>query len=231
MAQSVSLRSRPLRISSAGSPEPTHFLPGKPLELATGKLLIQQRSVCFDVENRPLAYWFDDRTSAEITAIGWLWSDENVVRTLMLLPDGYFLADDGVMMPAGMAYTIFRNVLCEADLVFGHNIRRHDLPLFQAGLLRQQLPPLPSILTTDTCKDIPKRKEMSASLENLAALYKLPGKKLVMAQAEWEDANRLTDTGIALSRKRVAEDVLLQDRLRNKLAELKILRPPRVWKP
>jgi hypothetical protein len=72
---------------------------------------------------------------------------------------------------------------------------------------------------------------MSASLENLATMYGLRGEKYGMSQHMWEQANRLTDDGLGLARKRVEADVLLQEQLRNKLDELKILKPAKTWNP
>jgi hypothetical protein len=130
------------------------------------------------------------------------------------------------------AYLRFRDVLVSADLVYGHNIRRFDLPLFQAGLLRRQLPVLPELRTTDTLRDYPKRQDMSASLANLAALYELDEDgKLHLTQVDWERANRLTPDGVGLARDRVVSDVLLQERLRDRLLELGVLAAPRTWRP
>lgn len=189
----------------------------------------QVRLLCFDLENRPLAYWYDGQTTSQITAFGWKWSDERKPRTMLLHPDGRYEVDDGDMLSDRAAHERFRDLLVEAGIVYGHNIRRHDLPIMQAWLLRLELPLLPPLLTSDTCKDYPKRKDMSASLENLAATYGLPGAKFSMSQPMWEEANRLTPAGIALARKRVASDVLLQERLRDRLIELDLLGAPRTW--
>lgn len=187
------------------------------------------RVLGFDLENRPLAYWYDGETTSEITAMAWKWRHEQDVRTLLLLPDGRFINDEGGKRQASHAHMTFREVLASADLVYGHNIRRHDLPMLQAHLLRLQLPTLPRLLTSDTLRDYPKRGGMSASLANLASFYGLEGEKKVMSQGDWEDANRLTTTGIPLARERVVGDVLLQESLRDKLLELAILKSPRVW--
>lgn len=191
----------------------------------------ERRLLCWDIENRPAAYWYDGATTSQITAIGWKWNDEKLVHTLMLLPDGYWEGDDGILVPESLGYIIFKDVLCQAYLNYGHNIRRHDLPIFQAGLLRRGIPPLPELLTSDTLKDMPKRKDMSFSLENLAGYLNLQGDKYTMSQPMWEEANRLTPEGIKLARKRVSSDVLLQEKLRNKLIELGLLRSPRIWRP
>lgn len=194
---------------------------------SVGKL----RLLCFDLENRPLAYWYDGQTTSEVTAFGWKWSDERQVRTMLLQPDGRFRTGDGTVLPAKVAYGAFVAEMVDAGLVYGHNIRRHDLPMLNAQLLRLQLPMLPALRTTDTCRDLPKLAGVSKSLENMAAMYGLKGGKLKMTQPGWEDANRLTPGGVEQARRRVAGDVLLQERLWSKLMELGLLGPPRVWRP
>lgn len=189
------------------------------------------RVLGFDLENRPLAYWYDGQTTSEITAFGWKWIGEDFVQTLLLRPDGRYEYDDGCPWDYTEAHAFFRDELEAADVVFGHNIRRHDLPILQAWLLRLELPSLPPILTSDTLKDYPRRKDLSASLENLAAMYGLGGEKFGMSQPMWEDANKLTPAGVALARKRVVSDVLLQETLRERLLGLGLLKSPSVWRP
>ena len=46
-----------------------------------------------------------------------------------------------------------------------------------------------------------------------------------------EQANKLTPDGIGLARTRVASDVILQERLRDKLIELGLLGAPQMWGP
>jgi hypothetical protein len=195
-----------------------------------------ERYLCFDLENRPLAYWYDGETTSEITAFGWKWSDEDVVYTMLLTREGTFQWDrsddsESVWFKDKGAYLHFCDELKKADVVYGHNIRRHDLPMLNASLLRRQLPLLPSLVTSDTLKDYPRRKGLSASLENLAAMYGLEGEKKIMRQPDWETANRLSPDGMELARERVASDVLLQESLRKKLIELNLLKPSRRWNP
>lgn len=187
------------------------------------------RHLCFDLENRPLAYWFDGQTTSQITAFGWKWSDEPEPRTLVLRPDGKYEDDHGKKLTDVKAHSFFRDLLGSAGLVFGHNIRRHDLPILQAWMLRLELPPLPRLLTSDTLRDFPKRRDLSASLENLAAMYGLGGEKFSMSQPMWEQANKLTADGVALARVRVSSDVILQEALRNRLLDLGLLGAPRMW--
>lgn len=189
------------------------------------------RLLCWDLENRPSAYWYDDKTTSQITAFGWKWLDERRVNTMLLKPDGRYELDDGTTVSATGAHELFRGELCAAGIVYGHNIRRHDLPIMQAWLLRLQLGPLPRLLTSDTLRDYPRRKDMSASLENLVAMYGVKGRKFSMSQPMWEQANQLTPAGVALARRRVESDVLLQERLRKRLLELDLLGAPRIWEP
>jgi hypothetical protein len=189
----------------------------------------QKRLLCWDLENKPAAYWYDGQTTSQITAFGWKWLDERKPQALMLRSDNRFEADDGSVLDNSEAHEFFRGLLLEAGLIYGHNIRRHDLPIFQAWLLRHQLEPLPPVLTTDTLRDYPKRKDMSASLANLVEMYGVKGRKFGMTQHQWEQANQLLPGGIETARKRVVSDVLLQERLRLRLLELGLLGAPRMW--
>jgi hypothetical protein len=190
------------------------------------------RLLCFDLENRPLAYWYDGETTSQITAFGWKWSDEKKVHTMLLTPSGHYDSDiPGEAFDTDDTHAYFRDILASADVVYGHNIRRHDLPILNSWLLRLELDPLPPLMTTDTLRDYPRRNGLSASLENLAAMYDLGGEKFGMSQPMWEEANKLTPDGVALARKRVASDVLLQERLREKLLSLGLLGVPKVWRP
>lgn len=188
-------------------------------------------TVCFDLENRPSAYWYDGQTTSEITAFGWKWDNQPEPRSMLLLRDGRFLTDTGRKVTVGRAYRMFVDELSAASVVYGHNIRRHDLPMLNSGLQRLQQPMLPVLLTCDTLRDGPKRNGMAASLAAYAAMYDLGGHKLAMSQPEWEQANRLEPAGIDLARERVESDVMLQEKLRLKMLDLGLLRPPQWWRP
>lgn len=190
-----------------------------------------RRRLCFDLESRPSAYWYDGRTTSEITAFGWRWDGDADVSTLVLVEGQRFVAGDGRLLDYREAYQVFSHRLRTADLVYGHNIRRHDLGLVQSGLWRLGLPLMGTLVTSDTCTDLPKRKDMSVSLESLAALHKLSQPKMPMPIPAWEAANRLEAGGVELARQRVASDVLLQAELRTELLRLSLLGAPRVWRP
>lgn len=189
------------------------------------------RVLGFDLENRPGAYWFGDATTSQITAFAWKWVGEPGVHTMLLTASGRFKRDDGRTIPVAAAYRQFATEIQGAGLVFGHNIRQHDLPTLNAGLLRLHLPSLAPVRTTDTLRDYPKRRGMAANLASFADLYGLDGEKHAMSQHAWEQANQLAPAGIEEARERVVSDVLLQEQLRGRLLDLGLLSAPRMWSP
>ena len=174
----------------------------------------------FDVESRPLSFLGSDYTTAEITAIAASWSGEKKVHCWAL---GEVSSDE---MLRG-----FRELYDQADGVTGHNIRRFDLPLVNGAMLEFGLPKLGGKLTCDTYGDLVKRKDLSASQKSLAEMFGLPEAKYDMSQPKWRKANRLDPDGIALTKKRVIDDVVQHKALRAKLLELRALKSPRGWAP
>ena len=173
----------------------------------------------FDIENRPLSYWYGDVTTSEITAIAWSWNDPKKVE-VRALPE---------VTPEEMLAE-FRDAYESADLVTGHYIRRHDLPLVNAGLMEYGMPILPSKKTSDTKLDLARRAGTPATLEHLADMLGVKGKKYGMSQQMWRKANRLTDPeAIEYTKKRVSSDVVLQILVRNELLRLKLLKTPSFW--
>lgn len=174
----------------------------------------------FDIENRPLAYLGQDYTTAEITAIaaqfrgatrGFVWA---------------LGRDDNAKMLAG--FVALYNV---ADLVTGHYIRPHDLPIINGALLEQGMPPLSAKLTVDTKEDLVKRRYLSASQENLCAMFGIETPKVHMSNADWREANRLTPAGIQKTIARVTGDVRQHMALYTHLVEHDLLTAPKVWSP
>jgi hypothetical protein len=62
---------------------PTQEAPSRPLPMLAG--LASERGelrvLDFDIENRPLSYWYDGKSTAEITAIAWWWIGEDPSRS------------------------------------------------------------------------------------------------------------------------------------------------------
>src|SRR3990170_973063 len=86
------------------------------------------RVLDFDIENRPLSYWQPDTPTAEITAIASCWTERDKY--------GHFLFGSmqvGLLTPwddgPSDILLAFLERYNEADMVTGHYIRMHDLPI------------------------------------------------------------------------------------------------------
>lgn len=190
----------------------------------------------FDLENRPLSYLGQDWTSSEITAMAWSWGEREGVSVMLLNLDGqyeYYLPGDAApcLFDPDRAVDYVRGLMKSADIVTGHYIRKHDLPTLNSACMEHGVELLPSLLVSDTKEDLAKRKDLSASQENLSALFHLKNPKHHMTQSEWRKANRLGKDGLLAARKRVVDDVLQHMELRKELVARGLVKPPRIWKP
>lgn len=177
------------------------------------------RVLDIDLENRPLSYLGSDFTTSEVTALAWAWSDDPENVTCYLL---------GETDPVEIL-TAFLAVYNQADLVTGHFVKGHDLPILNAALMEYGLPALGDKRVCDTKLDLIPRKGLSMSQESLGAMFRLHHPKVTMNQSKWREANRLTPEGRQLARERVCGDVRQHIELRKKLMEHGYLRAPKVW--
>ncbi len=175
----------------------------------------------FDIENRPLSYWFQGNTTAEVTAIAACWVGNPKSMKCWLL---------GRHDPKKMLQH-FVEMYDKADVVIGHFIRGHDLPILNGAMLDYGLPPLKPKLTHDTKLDLVKKKDLSASLEDLSEMFGLKHHKLHISNTEWRQANRLKRSGIATARERATSDVTLHMELYPYLRDGGYLKAPKVWTP
>jgi hypothetical protein len=178
------------------------------------------RILDFDIENRPLTYLGSDFTTAEVTAISWAWVDTHEDVTVYLLGE--------TELPEILR--AFLKVYDEADVVMGHFIRGHDLPMIQGALMEFQMPALGDKMTQDTKLDLMRSKGISKSQESLGAMWNLDTPKVQMNQSKWRAANRLSPEGLAMVRERVTGDVKQNIALRKRARELGYLGPPRWWR-
>jgi hypothetical protein len=194
-----------------------------PIDLQPASLVVRsrpQRVLDFDIENRPLSYLGSDFTTAEVTAIAWAWTDRPQDVTVYLLGE--------IDLPDILA--AFVHAYNQADLVTGHFIRGHDLPMVNGALAEFGMAPLPDKMVCDTKCDLMKLKGLSKSQESLGAMFGLGHEKVSMNQIKWRAANRLTAEGLEEVRLRVVGDVQQHMELRQKLLDLGYLGPPRLWK-
>lgn len=176
------------------------------------------RVLTWDLENRPSTYWYQDRTTAEITAIAWSWG-----KAVTCMALGQY--------PLELILSSFLAAYTEADMVTGHYIRKHDLPIVNFHMLEKGYPPLEPKLTQDTRLDLKKGKDLSVSQENLAAMLGCKAPKVQMNQVKWREANRLLPEGIVSTMKRCVGDVQQHMEMRKRLLQLGWLKPPKVWRP
>ena len=194
------------------------------LSITSGRRL---RILDFDIENRPLSYWVPDMPTAEITAIASCWSDDPSSMQVDLLGEM-----DGRTMLAR-----FTERYAEADIVTGHYIRKHDLPIINAMLMEEGLPLLTAKMSCDTKLDMVKKADLPATQEFLLETLDVrdeDGSRLTkfhMSQTDWREANRLTPEGLRKTRARVASDVYAHMRLRLAMVERGMLHGPRAWSP
>jgi hypothetical protein len=180
------------------------------------------RILDFDIENRPLSYLGPEFSTAEITAIAACWDGQPKTMRCWLLG-----RDDAEQM-----LRAFTELYDQADLVTGHFIRRHDLPIINGACMELGLPPLAAKLTCDTKLDLLRKgSAISASQENLCQMLGLPQPKIHMNNALWREANRLTPAGLEATAKRAVGDVIQHMALRKALLERNLLRAPEVWEP
>jgi hypothetical protein len=174
----------------------------------------------FDIENRPLTYMGNDYTSAEVTAIAASWGLDKPVYCWLLGRD----------KPEEMLLG-FLEMYDQADIVTGHYIRNHDLPIVNGALIELGLGTLSEKLTSDTKNDCITFSDISKSQESIADTLGVHNPKIHMSQHGWRAANRLTPEGISLAEERCVGDVRQHQELRLAMIDAEMLRPPKMWKP
>lgn len=202
-------------------PRPIQTQLSEAVTVGTSRLVLRarpQKVLDFDIENRPLSYLGSDFTTAEVTAIAWAWTDSPDVTV-------YLLGETDLIDILRRFVAAFDT----ADMVTGHYITGHDLPMVNGALMECRMPPLPDKLVQDTKTHLIRSKGLSLSQESLGAMFRLEHEKVVMNQSKWRAANRLTREGLAEVRKRVTGDVQQHIALRRELLACGYLGPPRNW--
>ena len=179
------------------------------------------RILAFDIENRPLSYYAPDYPTAEITAVASMWIGDPSSMHVCLLGDE---EPEEII-----EHWLDRFV--EADMLSGHNIRRHDLPIINASMIELGYEPLQPVMTSDTLADLRRYRTLPRSQEYLAEALGVKTKKVHMSQADWREANRLTPAGLEKTKKRVELDVLGHVQIRKTLIDRGWLKQGRVWRP
>ena len=184
------------------------------------------RVLDFDIENMPLTYYAPDYPTAYITAIAWAFTDEPKNIMYRVIED---IRDDEeydrMLGDFWFAYD-------QADLVTGHYVRKHDLPIINGALICQGfIGGLRPMMVSDTKMDLVKFTAIPKNQEYLEAIMGTQQQKVNMTQADWRKANRFTPEGIELTKKRVVSDVKGHMQMRKELIERRLLNPPKIWRP
>jgi hypothetical protein len=185
------------------------------------------RVLDFDIENRPLSYWTPDRPTAEITAIASCWVGDHDSMQVDLLGQ---MSNEDMLARFVERYN-------EADIVTGHYIRMHDLPIINGGLMEYGFAPLSPKLTCDTKMDMYRKGDIPATQEFLLELLDpqcplgIPLEKFHMSQVAWREANRLTPEGLLRTRVRVSTDVHAHIHMRDAMMDRGMIGRPRTWTP
>ena len=179
------------------------------------------RILDFDIENRPLSYWLEREPTAEITAIASCWIDDIGSMEVFLLGKH---SPEEILNGFVARYN-------EADIVTGHYIRRHDLPIINGALMEYGMPQLSQKMTWDTKLDMHKKAGIPATQEYLSEILGVPFKKTNLTQYDWRRANRLTQDGLEATERRVTTDVYQHMLLRAKMLHQGLLSSPKMWRP
>ncbi len=185
------------------------------------------RILDFDTECRPMHYseW---RPESQITAYAWSWVGQKTVHSLMLRHH-----DDEREFFEEERDLLFRFLVEfeRADIVTGHYLLKHDLPLLTDHAMRLGLPLPAPVMVSDTKIDMPRIRALGMSQENLGDLLRIDEKKHHMSGRLWAEANQLTNQGIAISRKRVTDDVKQHKAIFRESRDRGWLSAPSYWKP
>ena len=195
------------------------------------------RVLDFDIENRPLSYWVPDKPTCEITSIASCWTDDlGSVEVLLLAPPCVHCVGESCkemgpsVMSQGEMLARFVERYNEADLVTGHYVRAHDLPIINGALMEYGLPVLQPKMVSDTKLDMVKKGDIPATQEFLLETFDTPVQKFHMSQTKWRESNRLTPKGLQDTYARVSSDVVGHILMRAEMQKRGLLNGPRMWR-
>jgi hypothetical protein len=195
--------------------------------MPAGTRLAEPRTILdFDIETRRVGFHTAGKFSpdgCEPIAIAWALPGEEPTVSSM---DSHWSERTMVRM-----LERFREEWDAADMVTGHYILRFDIPVLNGVMLEFGLRPLAPKLVHDTKVHLFRRGGVSCSQENLAIMRKLEERKFGMADANWRNAARLTQSAMELTRERVVSDVKQHWALRQSLVEDGYMRSPTVYRP
>jgi len=183
------------------------------------------RVLDWDIENMPVTYYAPDYPTALVTAIAWAFVDTPRDISVRAITDPRDL-DEYVWMLAG-----FKEAYDAADIVTGHYILKHDLPIVNGALIEMGMESLGPKLASDTKMHLVKYSALPKNQEFLEAIFKTTQQKLLLTQYDWRRANRFLPDGVEIAKKRVVSDVRGHMQMRRQLVKRGLLKAPVLWKP
>jgi len=181
------------------------------------------RILDFDCETLAAGFADPEWVPNRITAIAWSWVGTDDVHTRTILDYARNLPTFLAMNFLGCKPMLeeFVSVFNEADAVTGHNIRRFDLGVMNAELMRLQLPVLKEKRVIDTIRLV-RSKGFKKGQDVMADVLDVPAEKKAMNWAQWQRA--YAEPGWPEVRERVSGDVVQHKLLLGRLLELGYLR-------
>ena len=183
------------------------------------------RILDFDIENMPLTYYAPDYPTALVTAIAWAYTDSPKEISVYAMTDPASAGEYEDML--AHFYAAYE----DADMVTGHYILKHDLPIINGALVEMGMPILTPKMASDTKVHLVRYSALPKNQEYLEAILGTKQQKVQMSQADWRDANRFTPRGVDATIKRVTTDVKGHMQMRRQLIERGLLKPPVMWRP
>lgn len=203
--------------TSESTPTPTKLSKLPPIPQTDSPRILD-----FDMETLAAGYadpaWVPDK----ITCISASWCDSTEVQTWITGQEAWWSRE-------GRARTVLRpfyELLSQADVVTGHNIRRFDLRVFNAEAMRCGVEPIRRIRVEDTM-GILRAKGFKKGLDNIAVELGVPGEKKQMSWAQWDLAYE--DPTWAEVIERCESDVRLHKMVRVEMHRRGWLKPVTTW--
>jgi len=194
------------------------------------------RTLDIDSECMPDAYLGGDFTTRRVTGIAWQFIGEpemnvSLLKRFEVVGRGrnkrILGTDRDFHVPMIQA---FREAYDAADVVTGHNIIRHDLPIINGLSIYYGFGALPDKLASDTLAHTPRVGYVfSRSQEVFGDTMGVLADKFHMNNAMWKRANTLDPEQVALTEERVTSDVRMHIEFRAALIRDGLLAVPTLW--
>jgi hypothetical protein len=194
------------------------------------------RYLDIDSECMPDAYLGGDFTTRRVTGIAWQFIGEDQMNVALL--KRYEVVGRGKnrrVLDTDADFHIpmlvaFREAYNAADVVTGHNIIRHDLPIINGLSIYYGMGALPDKLASDTLSHAPRVGYVfSRSQEVFGDVQGVAADKFHMNNAMWKRANTLDPEQVALTEERVTSDVTMHIEFRASLVRDGLLDRPTMW--